>query len=143
MKRTEKDESSSVIRMSEPEQKVEPQIEPEEPKLEPKEEYLLLLEGFLPKIKETLEQLPLGDIPYKVVFEAADRKAFGKQTFLMFIKKDSSYKAKLTLVDEIGITRFKGKIEPMLKNYTVLDILNGPIEKTTGRKEYLAILIKK
>ena len=142
MKRNEKDESSSVMRISEPDQKIEPKTDDIKSN-DPQSEYLLLLEGFLPKIKETLEQLPEGDIPYKVVFEAADRKAFGKQTFLMFIKRDPSYKAKLTLVDEIGITRFKEKIEPMLKDYTVLDILNGPIEKTTGRKEYLAILIKK
>jgi hypothetical protein len=133
----------------EPELKVTTEIKPEvksgikpELKSDP-EEYLLSVDGFLSKVKEVLEQLPEGHVPYKIVFEATGMKSFGKQSFLIFVKKCSDCKKKITLIDEIGISKFREKINPMLKFYTILEILTLPIDKTGGRKEYVAILLEK
>lgn len=104
--------------------------------------YVLRVEGLISQIQKQLDTVPAGYIPAKVVFESADVRVFGKQTYLFFMEKSANLRERIHLVDAVGLEELSRKVTDIYGKYRLVDILSQSINKRTqSKKIYLAIFV--
>lgn len=153
MKHSKKDESileseSEVQSTEAVEQTAEPEVQTVGPTVAETQaigttgNYILRLDGLVSQIQKELEKIPAGDIPAKVVSEAADIRAFGKQTYLFFMEKSSNPKDKIHLIDAVGIEDLSRKVMDIYGKCRLIDVVSQPVNKRPqSKKVYLAIFV--
>jgi len=104
--------------------------------------YILRLDGLVSQIQKELEKVPAGDIPVKVLHEAADIHTFGRQTYLFFMEKSNNLGEKILLVDAVGIEELSRKVTEVYGKYRLIDVVSQPVNKRPqSKKIYLAIFV--
>ncbi len=104
--------------------------------------YILRLEGLVAQVQKELEKVPTGDIPVKVVDEAADIRACGRRTYLFFMEKSSNPRDRIILVDAVGLEDLSRKVTDVYGKYRLIDIVSQPMNKRpNSKKVYLAIFV--
>jgi hypothetical protein len=104
--------------------------------------YILRLDGLVTQIQKELEKIPAGDIPVKVLHEAADIHTFGRQTYLFFMEKSKNLGEKVLLIDAVGLEELSRKVKEVYGKYRLIDVVSQPINKRPqSKKIYLAIFV--
>jgi hypothetical protein len=104
--------------------------------------YILRLDGLVSQIHKELEKVPAGDIPVKVLHEAADIHTFGRQTYLFFMEKSKNLGEKILLVDAVGLEELSRKVTEVYGKYRLIDVVSQPVNKRPqSKKIYLAIFV--
>jgi hypothetical protein len=104
--------------------------------------YILRLDGLVTQIQKELEKLPSGDIPVKVLHEAADIHTFGRQTYLFFMEKTKNLGEKVLLIDAVGLEELSRKVTEVYGKYRLIDVVSQPVNKRPqSKKIYLAIFV--
>jgi len=104
--------------------------------------YILRLDGLVSQIQKELEKVPAGDIPVKVLHEAADIRTFGKQTYLFFMEKSKNPSEKILLIDAVGLEDLSRKVKEIYGKYRLIDVVSQAINKRPqSKKIYLAIFV--
>ncbi len=104
--------------------------------------YILRLEGLVSQIQKELEKVPVGDIPVKAVYEAADVRTFGKQSYLFFMEKSKNPNEKIFLIDAVGLEDLSRKVSDIYGKYRLIDVISQRINKRLqSKKIYLAIFV--
>jgi hypothetical protein len=104
--------------------------------------YILRLDGLVSQIQKELEKIPAGDIPVKVLHEAADIHTFGRQTYLFFMEKSKNLGEKALLIDAVGLEELSRKVKEVYGKYRLIDVVSQPINKRPqSKKIYLAIFV--
>jgi hypothetical protein len=104
--------------------------------------YILRLDGLVTQIQKELEKVPAGDIPVKVLHEAADIHTFGRQTYLFFMEKSKNLGEKILLIDAVGLEELSRKVTEVYGKYRLIDVVSQPVNKRPqSKKIYLAIFV--
>lgn len=104
--------------------------------------YILRLEGLVSQIQKELEKVPAGSVPVKVVFESADIRVFGRNSYLFFMEKSKNPNEKIILIDAVGLEDLARKTKEVYDKYRLVDIISQPINKRLqSKKIYLAIFV--
>ncbi len=104
--------------------------------------YILRVEGLVNQIQKELEKVPSGDIPVKVLHEAADIRSFGKRSYLFFMEKSKNSNEKILLVDAVGLEELSRKVKDIYGKYRLIDVVSQSMNKRPqSKKIYLAIFV--